>query len=352
MEKLIRHKMKNIYTVLSVAIIPFLISIISESGSFSTPTHSDIPELVVELSEQQVSKRRWKTIKVDSLINIGESDVQLLRPLQVVPSELGLLVVDFGDRSVKLFDWSGRQIRKYGRRGRGPGEFVTPTDVDVADSTIWVADGSARRLSRIEKSGVKTTSLKTGALRVASIDRTSAFVMTGTPTGDGLFKLVRNGEVVSRFGQIIKNQPRNAISLDGRIRSYDGNMFYSSFYGGFILSYNKNGELRFGVKTLNSKRLPEVHVTEKRGSRVRRIKDRDYVNSEVSVDSHGIHVFSIKGSLEKSALVIDTYSLKDGSYKYSTKVRHDLRKIRAFENMHVGVREDTLATAYWYRFRQ
>lgn len=323
-----------------------------DPSSPNAPTRVTAPDLVIELQEQQARERRWRETEVDSLLTLGGTDVQLLRPLQVVPAETGLFVVDFGDWRIKQFDWSGQYVQAYGSRGSGPGEFANPTDVSVLGETVWVADGSARRLSRFEGDSVETTTMEAGIVRIAPIDRESAFVMTDTPTGDGLFMRVENDEVVSTFGHIVENQPRNAIALDGRIASDGENMFYSSFYGGFLLSYDEDGDLRFAVKTFNHKGLPEVQETERRGARIRRIRDedREFVNAEISVDENGIHLFSIKGSREESALVIDTYSLEDGSYKYSTKARQNIREIRVFDDVHVGVENHTLVTAYWYRF--
>lgn len=336
--------------VVFITALPLFIGVSLEYENAKTPL-SVAPDLVIELQEQQADARRWRETEVDSLLRLGETDAELLRPLQVVASETGLFVVDFGDWSIKQFDWSGQYVQAYGSRGSGPGEFVNPTDVSVAGETVWVADGSARRLTRFEGDTVETTAMEAGAVRVAPTSDTSAFVMTNTPTGDGLFMLVENDEVVSTFGQIVENQPRNAIALDGRLASDGENMFYSSFYGGFILSYDKNGDLRFAVKTFNHTPLPEVQETEQRGARIRRIQDEDkeFVNAEMSIDENGIHLFSIKGTLEESALVIDTYSLEDGSYKYSTKARQNIRKIRVFNDVHVGVENDTLVTAYWYR---
>jgi len=67
-------------------------------------------------------------------------------------------------------------------------------------------------------------------------------------------------------------------------------------------------------------------------------------------DGDGIHVFTIKGSVAESALVVDTYSREDGSYKYSVKIQKDLRRIRTLRDVHVGIENDTSVTAYGHRF--
>lgn len=334
--------------VLASTLALFLLLAAVEGGQNHDARHSSRPELVIDLAEQETTERTWRDVSVDSTIHIGNANERLLRPLQVVPFDGGLLVMDYGDMSVKEYNWSGQMVQAYGRSGRGPGEFANPTDVDVAGSTIWIADGGARRLTRITESSVETLPMEDGALRVAPVDRMSAFVMTSTPTGDGLFTRIQGRKSDLTFGRVIENQKRDAIALDGELEYHNGSMIYSSYYSGFILSYDTEGNLKFASKTLNHKNLPEVQVTRKGNATVRRVQNRDYVNAQMSVDENGIHLFSFKGSVEESALVIDTYSLKDGSYKYSTKAKEDIRRIRTFQNTHVGIENDTLVTAYWY----
>ena len=130
------------------------------------PTPADPTDLVIELEDQPVTEGQWRAIEVDSVLEIGGNDIQLQRPLQVVPSDRGVAVVDFSTRSVKQFDGSGTHVQAYGRAGRGPGEFMNPTDGDIAEGTIWIADGRARRLTRIDGDSAETIPVETGALRV------------------------------------------------------------------------------------------------------------------------------------------------------------------------------------------
>lgn len=350
----------SFFKVFVVAALPLFAGVFMADQGDQTPSDNVwapsgvSSDLVIDLEGQQTNERSWKETEVDSILTLDGADAEIVNPLQVASSEAGLFVVDFGDMRIKQFDWSGQYVKGYGRRGSGPGEFANPTDVGLADGVVWVADGGARRLSRFEGDTVETQAMESGIVRVAPTSATSAFIMTNTPTGDGLFMLMEDEEIVSTFGHIVENQPRNAIALDGRIASDGENMFYSSFYGGFLLSYDQNGDLRFAVETFNHKELPEVQETERRGARIRRIRDEDkeFINADISIDENGIHLFSIKGTREESSLVIDTYSLEDGSYKYSTKARRNIRNIRVFDDMHVGIENDTLVTAYWYRFEQ
>lgn len=49
-----------------------------------------------------------------------------------------VFVLDGADVDVKAFDLRGKFLRRFGRRGGGPGEFQRPVSLDVIDSTVSV----------------------------------------------------------------------------------------------------------------------------------------------------------------------------------------------------------------------
>lgn len=197
--------MTKLYLLIAAAALAPFVLFTGANDQTHKAHNSNRPELVIDLKEQVAPERSWRNVRVDSIVRVGNEDERLLRPLQVVPFERGLLVMDYGDMGLKKFDWSGQMVQAYGRSGRGPGEFANPTDVDVGGSTIWIADGGARRLTRITEGNVETIAMEDGALRVAPTDSVSAFVMTSTPTGDGLFTRIQGCEADLTFGRIIEN---------------------------------------------------------------------------------------------------------------------------------------------------
>lgn len=55
-------------------------------------------------------------------------------------------ILDIGDRQIKVYDPSGAFIRRFGREGAGPGEFLSPGRI-TADSLVQVFDGQQQRVS-------------------------------------------------------------------------------------------------------------------------------------------------------------------------------------------------------------
>jgi len=65
-----------------------------------------------------------------------------------VDSDGNIYVLDGRDRKVKVFDKDGKNIRSFGRKGQGPGEFQITNDIVLTpDETIMILDRANLRLS-------------------------------------------------------------------------------------------------------------------------------------------------------------------------------------------------------------
>lgn len=63
-----------------------------------------------------------------------------------------IYVLDSGNRSVRVFDETGRYVSRFGRAGGGPGEFHAPVDIWV-DSVVGVSDMTQHRISWFDLAG-------------------------------------------------------------------------------------------------------------------------------------------------------------------------------------------------------
>ena len=69
----------------------------------------------------------------------------------------GFVVMNEGSLSVLLFDASGDSVGAFGRRGDGPGEFQSLTDLDTSGDSILILDALARRVSLFRRETLVTT---------------------------------------------------------------------------------------------------------------------------------------------------------------------------------------------------
>ena len=87
---------------------------------------------------------RIKSIQLKEVLSIGSSDDDLiLFVTSVATDEKGFIyLTDSIDYSIKKFDDKGLLVKKSGRKGQGPGEFMFPVLIEYSQGMIYVADHS------------------------------------------------------------------------------------------------------------------------------------------------------------------------------------------------------------------
>jgi hypothetical protein len=103
---------------------------------------------------------------VDSIVLEQRPDAPIVRVSGLARREDGMLALaDVSEGNVKLFMPDGRLTRIIGRKGRGPGEFISPRHPAFApDGRLLVVDGQLGRLSRFTPDGdlEETVALEAG----------------------------------------------------------------------------------------------------------------------------------------------------------------------------------------------
>jgi hypothetical protein len=75
------------------------------------------------------------------------------RPVAIAYDQTHIFVLDARDNDIKVFSKTGRFEVSLGRKGEGPGEFSRPSDMDILEERIYVADGGNRRVQILDKNG-------------------------------------------------------------------------------------------------------------------------------------------------------------------------------------------------------
>lgn len=91
-------------------------------------------------------------------LRLGGADSGALRFSDIRDLEVGregnLHVLDVGERAIRVFDASGEPLRRVGRNGRGPGEFLGPHGLALdATDHLFVYDPLQRRVSQYDADG-------------------------------------------------------------------------------------------------------------------------------------------------------------------------------------------------------
>ncbi len=128
---------------------------IDENGNILTTLDSlDRPMHITSLGETLFIPQ-YGNDKVETYDSKGRFELQvedsLDAPAAVAVVENEKAVVDFYNNRV-LFEKDARWIA-FGKEGKAEGEFYYPTDVQITDSLIWVADAYNNRVQAFDKQG-------------------------------------------------------------------------------------------------------------------------------------------------------------------------------------------------------
>ena len=152
-----------------------------------------------------------------------------------------IYVFDKNAKSVFIFSKQGRVIGKISRIGRGPGEFIQPSDFDIKANTVLIFDYSSKKINAYDKKGnfINDLNLK---------DRFSSFITTADnifaykpfPAGDSgsdddylLYEYNSRGKIIWKAVKYsdFMHGPKVIQSLDG------GNFFMTENDIKFYMNY-------------------------------------------------------------------------------------------------------------------
>ncbi|MDH7512497.1 MAG: 6-bladed beta-propeller [Clostridiales bacterium] len=95
---------------------------------------------------------RWAATEVE-LEGRPAENPYFFRTAAFIVGGQSLYVLEADDAEVKVYSGSGAFERAFGKKGRGPGEFDMPSDMDVLADRLHVADSGNRRVQVLDKNG-------------------------------------------------------------------------------------------------------------------------------------------------------------------------------------------------------
>ena len=96
-----------------------------------------------------------------------------------VDDDDNIYVADDGHKHVVVFDRDGNFLRKFGREGAGPGEFISSQDIYVSGDRVVLGDWRARRINLWDLSGNRIDEIEHGTMQLVDVP--------GSPWSDDSF---------------------------------------------------------------------------------------------------------------------------------------------------------------------
>lgn len=89
-----------------------------------------------------------KLLRTIGDINTLDENLAFNMPSDVVLDDAGnIYILDAGNYRIQKFDPEGKYLDSFGREGQGPGEFNSPSSLDIdSEGSLFIADPRARKI--------------------------------------------------------------------------------------------------------------------------------------------------------------------------------------------------------------
>lgn len=310
-----------------ISILGFSLGYYFKLPKFHIETVSLSSEDFSKACKQSVTDRIWKKIKLDTVFSIRSYNGNpIFYPLKVYVDKHGdIYILDVYAPAILKFSAKGNFIRKFGRgKGKGPGEFEQPIDFSISpDGYLYVSDLSTHLISIFDTVGnvVQTMRIDGVPGRIIGI-LGKKFIVQRFGVDDMFHKYDFSGKLLLSFGRFFKEQ--NLVPVDLRT-FFDGKSIYCAFvHGGYLLSYDVNGQLNYLCETIDRFPFPEIKVSqwrEKGAIATRATFDPNSPISafDLSANDSLLYILAGTASKKEGGVVIDVYNKIDGRYLFSFK---------------------------------
>lgn len=312
----------------------------------------------VAATQSMPSARRFIAVEWKKTVVVeGALDSELLNPGLMVARDSTIYVYDYGDHAVKAFAVDGSLKWRFGRDGRGPGEFGNPTDLQLDRSgMLWLADPATSRVTVIAGNGrlVRTVQARASVERILplSAGRFLTYAFTGEKPSlerwDSLGRAVgsvRHPPWLDTVPSLV-SELRIAAAPDGR------QFMFASFYSGRLMRMGADDSVLRDIGSVEIHAFPQpLTYSPSKNMVVRRLppEARPTIRS-MTADTEFAYAL-ILGRHEERGRIIDLYRLTNGSYAGSWLLPERVVAISITTRGVAAMVNDDLPSLYYFERR-
>lgn len=317
-----------------------------------------------EIKRQKIQSRKWVKIELSLQFSIGGIiDTTFAFPTVVrTDNEGNIYVLDMRAKCIKKFNSSGEFQKKYGRQGNGPGEFQSPSRMDITpDGKIIVLDSNQNRCTVFE--GDKAYQILSH-LQPIGICLNNDFEFSTLQLLDPIgYAPIRrynfNGEKIRDYQNVLMTKSLGDIFIgalpfiNGELfRSKNDNLIYVPIYMNHFVKFSPDGSIQFSRNTIEDIKLPTFKRDRFDVINFRFPKEHISAYYSSLLEDH-LYIVSLRETKKLAdgiEYVIDSYSESNGDYEYSFKIMLDekLSDFHATINKIYILKQDTELSVYSY----
>jgi len=311
----------------------------------------------IEFTFQKINgeaERHLKQFHMSSLLRIGGIEDTIFKmPISIrTDDKNNIYVLDQLDKSVIKFDKKGQFLKKYGKYGRGPGEFLFAQGFDVFDDgKIVVADPNNNKVAVFNNQKVIEYKCRYSPLKVSFVSSSEVVIhqILEPIFTSSIRKINYVNKTITDYQNILNqnsfgDKVYGAMPfLIGDVLRYKNNYtVYTSRVLNYVVVFNSKGLIDKVFKMLDDDLdLSKVYI-EKFSNKTSYLQT-SVVGNELFVCKK----VSKKGNTD---IFVDIFSLNKGKYKYSIKL-DDIKGLWAVQfskNKMFAIKEDTEIEIFSY----
>lgn len=206
--------------------------------------------LNVNESQENFSSLR-NQLSIKDIIVLKESEDIMFADLDKIIENQGKYYVldSFGAKTLVSFDSEGNAYAKYGKIGKGPGEYVRPWDFDIYNSQVYILDSNAKKILRFASNGdfIDEKQIPFPA-KGFKILKDGKMMFSLLPSGDGGPRLCLSDSTLSDHKYLLDAEKGyvGGFHTNNIFRNNNGIMYYEAPQD-TLFCFNDNGEPTGGI---------------------------------------------------------------------------------------------------------
>ncbi|HEX2933881.1 MAG TPA: 6-bladed beta-propeller [Bacteroidales bacterium] len=275
----------------------------------------EVPELTPENGTTKLSDfiETMEFVKLETRSNELLGGINKIIPLNnqfvVFDAPIKIGVFNTGNsNAIYIFDFNGKLIRKIGRWGKGPGEYLHVRDIEVIGNKIIFMEYGRLLFYDLNGNFIKYAKVDFNYnLAALTDDNTFFFDLTEKKQKSTSqltkYNVIRCDSSLKESKGILKRKSRPEAIYPSRLVANDSGVFFNGYFNDSILSINKSGKialaylLKFNEKNKMPPALLSDNVLENENLRREKNYAREY------------NFFDLKDFLVIDIIAKDVYSL-------------------------------------------
>ncbi len=272
-------------------------------------------------------ERIWKKVKLNFDLKIGGiKDTILIVPSRVkIDTNQNIYIEDWNDCSIKKFDNTGKFIKRYGKKGRGPGEFSQLYDFDVTgNGKIAALDPNGNKFVVFNNNKIEDIKCTLLPLSICFVDSNeiATFQMMSTFENAPIMKINYKNKISENYQNFLdiesihKNNSGMTQYIIGDLHQAGNNqLIFVASVMGYAIQYNGKGRIYNAFKLINAP--SQIKVQGRTANIGGGLRKEQYLFESSSVYNNYLYLLVDKSSKVSDEYYIDKYSIKEGKYLYS-----------------------------------